>query len=109
MGMKFANDVADRACGLLEFCRCMQSQFRHRIDDAALHGFEPVADKRQRAIQDNVHGVMEIGALRKSCNGQADDLGLRDQRRRLGAFTFSRRRLTRHQFTRWDSATLGVN
>ena len=35
----------------------------HRIEDAAMHGLQPVAHVGQRARHDHAHGVIEIGAL----------------------------------------------
>ena len=63
MRMEFADDVADRARRLLGLRRRRQAQFAHRVDDAALHRLQPVADLRQRAIENDVHRIVEVGLL----------------------------------------------
>ncbi len=40
-----------------------ESQLAHGVDDAALYRLETVADVRQGAVHDDVHGVVEVGLL----------------------------------------------
>ena len=61
--MEFADDVADRARRLLVLRARGEAELAHGVDDAPLHRLQAVAQTRQRAIQDHVHRVIEIGAL----------------------------------------------
>ena len=38
------------------------AEFGHRVDDASLHRLETVGDVRQRAVEHDVHRVVEVGA-----------------------------------------------
>ena len=58
-----ADDVADGARGLLRLGAGVEAEFAHRIDDAALHRLEAVAEEGQGAVEDHVHRVIEVGAL----------------------------------------------
>ena len=62
--MEFANDITHRSRGLLRFGAGIQAQLAHRVDDAALHRLEPVANEWQGAIEHHIHRIVEIGALR---------------------------------------------
>ena len=42
-----------------------EAELAHRVDDAALHGLEPVGQRRQRAIEDHVHRIVEVRLLRE--------------------------------------------
>ncbi len=61
--VELAEHVADGARGLLVLGVGVQAEFAHGIDDAPLYRLEAVADMRQRAIQDDVHGIVEVGLL----------------------------------------------
>src|SRR6056297_2975108 len=61
--MELADHVADRSRGLLVPGRRRQAQLAHRVDDAPLHRFQPVTHVRQRAVQDDVHRIVQISAL----------------------------------------------
>ncbi len=63
--MELAEHVADRARGLLGLGSRAEAQIAHGVHDAPLHGLEPVADVRQRAVENHVHRVVEIGVLGK--------------------------------------------
>ena len=63
MRMEFADHVADRARGFLVFRTGGKAQFAHRIDNAPLHRLEPVADMRQRPIENDIHRIIEVRAL----------------------------------------------
>ncbi len=63
MRMKLAEHVTDGTCGLLVLGVGAQAEFAHGIDDAPLHRLQTVADMRQCAIHDHVHGVVEVGLL----------------------------------------------
>jgi hypothetical protein len=67
--VEFADDVADRAGRLLVLRARREAELAHGIDDAPLHGLQAVAQRRQRPIQDHVHRVIEVGALRKGLEG----------------------------------------
>ena len=61
--MELADHVADGARGLLVLGAGGEPELAHRVDDAPLHRLQAVAERRQRAIEDHVHRVVEIGAL----------------------------------------------
>ena len=63
MRVELAEHVADRACGLGELGVGGEIELRHRVDDAPLHRFQAVADVRQGAFADDVHGVVQIRLL----------------------------------------------
>ena len=71
--MELADDVADGARGLLVLGAGRQPELAHGVDDAALHGLQAVAKMRQRAIEDHVHRVVEVGALGKGLERLALD------------------------------------
>src|SRR4026208_1902302 len=69
--VELADDVADCARRLLVLGRRRQPELAHRIDDAALSGLQAVADVRQRAIEDDVHRVVEVRLLREDLEREA--------------------------------------
>ena len=54
-----AHHVADDAGGLSRRPVRLQAGLVHRIEDAAVHGLQPVADVRQCAAHDHAHRVVE--------------------------------------------------
>ena len=60
MGMELAYDVPHRAGRFLELGGRAQAQFRHGVDDAPLYRLQTVADMRQRPVQDDIHGVIQV-------------------------------------------------
>ena len=58
--VELADHVADGARRLLGLCLRRQVEFRHGVNDAALHRLEAVADVRQGAIKYDVHGVGQV-------------------------------------------------
>ena len=62
--VELADHVADRARALARLRGSRQPQFTHRIDDTALHRLETVGQMRQRPVQDDVHGVIQVRLLR---------------------------------------------
>ena len=48
---------------LLVFLPGRQAELAHRVDDAALHGLQPVGERGQRAIEDHVHRIVEVRLL----------------------------------------------
>src|SRR6185503_3143454 len=72
--MKLTDDIADGARRLLVLRRRREAELRHRIDDAALHRLETVRDVRQRAIEDDVHRVVEVRLARELADGRLFDL-----------------------------------
>ncbi|CAH0281960.1 hypothetical protein SRABI106_03301 [Rahnella aquatilis] len=65
MRMIFTQHVTDGTRGFFEFGVITQAQLGHRVNNTTLHRLEPVTDKRQRAVHDDVHGIVEIGVLSK--------------------------------------------
>ena len=63
MRVELADHVAHGARGLLVLGGGRQPQLAHRVGDAALHRLQPVAERWQRAVEDDVHRVVEIGLL----------------------------------------------
>lgn len=63
MRVELAEHVTDGPRGFLVLGVGVQAQFAHGIDDTSLYGLEAVADVRQGAVHDHVHGVVEIGLL----------------------------------------------
>ena len=63
MGMKLAYHVPDGSGGFLEFCRGLQTQLGHRVDDAALHGFQSITNAGQRPVIDDVHRIIQVSLL----------------------------------------------
>ena len=61
--MKFAEHVAYGTRGFGKLGLAAEVQLAHGKDDAALDGFEAVGDVRERAVVDDVHGVVEVGAF----------------------------------------------
>ena len=69
MRVVFADDVADGARGFFVFGLVRKAELAHGVDDAALHGFEAVADMWQGAVEDDVHGVVEVGFFDEAGQG----------------------------------------
>ncbi len=61
--MELADHVAHGARRLLGLRPGRQAELAHGVDDAPLHRLEAVADVRQRAIEDDVHRIIEVGLL----------------------------------------------
>ena len=59
----FAHHVADHARRFHVFAVGQMPVLVHRIEDAAMHGLEPVARVRQRPRHDHAHRVIEVRAL----------------------------------------------
>ncbi|KAF1057381.1 MAG: hypothetical protein GAK45_02458 [Pseudomonas citronellolis] len=59
--MVLAEHVAHRPRGLLVLGIGVQAQLAHGVDDAPLYRLQAVADMRQGAVHDHVHGVVQIG------------------------------------------------
>ena len=61
--MIFADHVADDAGGFAVRLVPLVAVLVHRVEDAPMHGLEPVARIRQRARHDHAHGVIEVALL----------------------------------------------
>ena len=61
--MELADHIAHGARGFLVLGARGEPELAHGIDDAPLHGLQAVAEVGQRAVEDHVHRVVEIGAL----------------------------------------------
>jgi hypothetical protein len=55
-----ADHVSDDARRLLIRTVPLVAELAHRVQDAAVHRLQPVADVRQRAADDHAHRVIEI-------------------------------------------------
>jgi hypothetical protein len=63
VGMVFADHVTDDARRLFVGLVVVVAEFLHRVQDAAVHRLETVADVGQRSTHDDAHRVVEIGLL----------------------------------------------
>ncbi len=63
--MVFTQHVTHGTGGFFKLGAGIQTQLRHRINDAALNGFQPITDKRQRPVHDDVHGIVQVGVFRE--------------------------------------------
>ncbi len=59
----FTDHITDGTRRLLVLGRGAQAELAHRIDDAALHRFQAVTDERQCAVQNHIHGVVQVGTF----------------------------------------------
>ncbi len=57
--MVFTQHVTDNTRALHKLCTCSVSAVVHRVEDASVHGFEPVAHVRQCAVSDDAHRVVD--------------------------------------------------
>ena len=71
MRMVFTQHVTDGTGGFFKFGAGIQPQFGHRVYDATLNGFQTIANKRQRPVHDDVHGIVQIGVFREFMQRQA--------------------------------------
>src|SRR5438105_4813578 len=63
VGVELAEHIAHGARGLLVLRDRREPELAHGVDDAPLYRLQPVAERRQRAVQNDVHRVVEIGLL----------------------------------------------
>ena len=77
------DDVADDARRLAVRPVGRVAALVHRIEDAPMHGLQPVAGVRQRPRHDHAHGVIEVGA--PHLVGDGNGLDVAGRRRGLGA------------------------
>ena len=77
VGMELADDIAHGARGLLELRRGAEAELRHGVDDPPLHRLESVRHVRQRAVEDDVHRVVEISLAGEGADGSLLDVGWR--------------------------------
>jgi hypothetical protein len=61
VGVELAEHVTDGTRRLLVLGIGIQPQLAHGVDDAPLYRLQAVADMRQGAVHDHVHGVVEVG------------------------------------------------
>ncbi len=73
MGMELAQHVTHGAGGFLELGGGGEPQLRHGVDDAPLDRLQAVSDVGQGAVEDDVHGVVQIRLLRKLVQGHLFD------------------------------------
>ena len=63
MRVVLTHHVADDARALVPTPVRPVAAVVHRVEDAAVHRLEPVADIGQRAADDHAHRVVEVGLL----------------------------------------------
>ncbi len=85
--MIFTDHVADDAGRFDVFLVRRVPLFVHRIENAPMHGLQPVARIRQRPRHDHAHGVIEVGLLHLVENGNGTNIG---RRRRLAGLVIFR-------------------
>ena len=73
--MVFTDDVADGARRLVVRLVPLEAVLVHRVENAPMHGLEPVARIRQRPRHDHAHGVIEVGALHLVEDGNGTNIG----------------------------------
>ena len=73
--MIFTDHVTDDARGFDVLLVRRMALLIHRIQDAPMHGLEPVARIRQRPRHDHAHGVIEVGALHLVEDGNGTNIG----------------------------------
>ena len=59
--MVLPHHIADDRGGFAELCTGVKAHLVHRVENAAMHGLQPVADIRERAGGDDRHRVIEVG------------------------------------------------
>ena len=69
VGVELTQHVTDGARGFFVLGVSVQAQLAHGVDDAPLHRLQAVADMRQGAVHDHVHGIVEVGLLGKVGQG----------------------------------------
>ncbi len=67
--MVVAHHVARDLGRLAETAARRQPQLAHRIEDAAVHGLEPVARIGQRPVHDRAEGILQIAAAQRPAQG----------------------------------------
>ena len=60
MRMIFAHDFADDSGALARGAVGREAHLVHGVENAPVHGLQPVADIRQRAADDHRHRIVEI-------------------------------------------------
>ena len=83
VGMVLAHHIADDAGRFTVRAVPVVVVFLHRIENAPVHRFQPVAHVRQRPADDHAHRVIEIGALHFLFDRYRQDV---ERRRRLRCF-----------------------
>ena len=63
VGMVLAHDLAHHAGAFVERAVWAVAAVEHRINHAAVHGFEAIAHVGKRAAHNDGHGVVEVGPL----------------------------------------------
>ena len=71
MRMVFAQHVADGAGGFFVLGQGRQAQLGHGVDNAPLHRLQPVGEAGQGAVEDDVHGIIQVSLLGEFFQGNA--------------------------------------
>ncbi len=72
--MEIAHHLADHLGGLLVAACGQEPHLAHRVDDAAVHRLQPVANVRQRAVHDGGERVGEVALFKRRPEIDGDDL-----------------------------------
>ena len=80
VGVVFLQDLSHDSCALRIRTRGQQALSEHRVEDPALHRFQPVPDIGQRATDDHRHGVVHVGLRHLGLDVLDPLLGNRPQR-----------------------------
>ena len=64
MGMEFTQHITHGTSRLLVLRGRFEPQLGHGIDDSPLNRFQAIADIRKCPVENDVHGIIEIGLFR---------------------------------------------
>src|SRR5258708_2212101 len=70
----FAHHLAHNAGAFHVLLVPVDAEPAHAVEDAPMHGLQPVAHVGQRARYDHAHGVIEIGSLQLALDGDGDNV-----------------------------------
>ena len=75
--MEIAHHLADHLGGLLVAAGRKEAHLAHGVEDAPVHGLQPVAHVRQRPVHDGGERVGEVALLQRRLQVDRDDLAAR--------------------------------
>lgn len=70
MGVIHTQYITHGTRGLFVLGAGAQAQFRHGEDDTPLNRLEAIGNMRQGAIEDDVHGIVQVGLLGEVLEGE---------------------------------------
>jgi hypothetical protein len=71
VGVKFTQDIPHGPGRFFKLGRGREPKLAHGVYDSALDRLESVTDMGQGAVQDDIHGVIQVCVLGKFLEGQA--------------------------------------